>query len=276
MRDQSRKTAGAFPVPHARCHMDIATILGLAAGLILVGTAMLFGGDAVPYVHFPSLLIIFGGTLSAVLIHFPARRVLSAFAVARNCFVTTLPEPIDVLGWFRGYAVTMRRSGVLGLETAAAQETDPFLKLGLELTAGGCSIETLRSALQRELYTINQRHQSGQRLFEVMAAAAPAWGVIGSLIGLVRMLSHLDDPRQIGSGLAVALLTTLYGALFASLICIPLAGKLESRHAEEIAIRELMTDGLLALLEEQSPGMIEDRLQTWLPPKQRAASARAA
>ncbi len=256
--------------------MDIATILGLTVGLILVGTAVLLGGDALPFMHLPSLLIIFGGTLSAVLIHFPVRRVLTSFAVARNCFVTTLPEPADVLGWFRGYAVTVRRSGVLGLEAAATPETDSFLKLGLELTASGCNAETLRSALQRELHTIKQRHQSGQRLFEVMAAAAPAWGVVGSLIGLVRMLSHLDDPRQIGTGLAVALLTTLYGALFANLFCIPLAGKLESRHAEELVVRELMMEGLVALLNEPSPGVIDDLMKTWLPPKERGTVARAA
>ncbi len=242
----------------------------------MVGTAILFGGDTVPFLHLPSLLIVFGGTLSAVLIHFPVRRVLTAFSVARNCFVSTLPEPLEVLDWFRGYAVSVRRSGVLGLEDAAAQETDPFLKLGLELTSGGCDYDTLKSAMQREILAINQRHQAGQRLFEVMGAAAPAWGVIGSLIGLVQMLGHLDDARQIGSGLAVALLTTLYGALFASLFCIPLAGKLESRHAEETVIRELMSEGLLGLLEEQSPGVIEERLKTWLSPKQRGNIARAA
>jgi len=249
--------------------MDIATILGLLTGLIMVGSAMWFGGDALPFIHGPSLLITFGGTLAAVLIHFPAYRVRNAFAVARICFVSSLPEPPEVLEQFRHFALIVRRGGLLALEPIAEQQSDPFLKTGLELTASGCDRETVTAALHREKHAIAIRHASGRQLFEVMASAAPAWGMIGTLIGLTQMLSHLDDPGQIGSGLAVALLTTLYGALFAHLFCIPLAGKLESRHLEEATIRDIMLEGFLALQEEPSLGMIEERLRAWIPPQQR-------
>ena len=249
--------------------MDIATILGLATGLIMVASAMLFSGDAMPYMHLPSLMITFGGTLSAVLIHFPASRVKNGISVARNCFVTKLPDPADVIARFRSFALTARREGLLALEPFATDEPDPFLRTGLELTSSGCEPAVLNAALQREVSAIEQRHASGRRLFEVMASAAPAWGMIGTLIGLVQMLRHLDDPRQIGSGLAMALLTTLYGSLFANLFCIPMAGKLESRHAEEVTIREIMSEGFLALLEEHSPGVVEERLRPWIPPQQR-------
>ncbi len=252
--------------------MDIATILGLLTGLIMVGSAMWFGGDALPFLHAPSMLITFGGTLAAVLMHFPASRVLNAFAVARNCFVSSLPEPAEVLEQFRQFAMIVRRGGLLALEPVAEQQADPFLKTGLELIASGCDPDALTAAMQREKHTIAQRHASGRQLFEVMAAAAPAWGMIGTLIGLTQMLSHLTDPGQIGSGLAVALLTTLYGALFAHLFCIPLAGKLESRHTEEATIRDIMLEGLLALQEEHSPGLIEERLRAWIPPQQRHES----
>ena len=231
--------------------MDIATIVGLLTGLIMVGSAMWLGGDALPFMHGPSLLITFGGTLAAMLIHFPASRVLNGFAVARNCFVSSLSAPTDAL------------------EPIIEQQSDPFLKFGLELTASGVAPETLTVALQREIHTIAQRHASGRQLFEVMASAAPAWGMIGTLIGLTQMLSHLDDPKQIGSGLAVALLTTLYGALFAHLFCIPLAGKLDARHTEEATIRDIMLAGFLALQEEHSLGLIEERLRAWIPPQQR-------
>ncbi len=250
--------------------MDIATILGLLTGLIMVGSAMWFGGDALPFIHGPSMLITFGGTLAAVLIHFPASRVRNAFAVARNCFVSSLPEPTEVLEQFRHFALVVRRGGLLALEPIAEQQSDPFLRTGLELTASGCDPETLTAALQREKHAIVQRHASGRQLFEVMASAAPAWGMIGTLIGLTQMLSHLDDPREIGAGLAVALLTTLYGAIFAHLFCIPLAGKLESRHTEEATIRDIMLEGFLALQEEHSPGLIEERLRAWIPPQQRS------
>lgn len=250
--------------------MDIATILGLFTGFLMVGSAIWFGGDALPFIHVPSLLITFGGTLAAVLIHFPAKRVGNAFAVARNCFVASLPEPGEVLEQFRGFATIVRRGGLLALEPIAEAESDAFLKTGLELITGGCDADTLTTALHKEQSTIAQRHASGRQLFEVMASAAPAWGMIGTLIGLAQLLSHLKDPAAIGSGLAVALLTTLYGALFSQLFCIPLAGKLESRHVEEAIIRDIMLEGFLALQQEHSPGLIEDRLRAWIPPQQRS------
>lgn len=249
--------------------MDGATILGLVTGLIMVGSAIFLGGDSLPFIHVPSLLITFGGTLAAVLIHFPAHRVRNAFSVARNCFVSKIQEPTEVLDQFRQFAIIARRSGLLALETTVKQQSDPFLRTGLELTASGCDPETLTAALKREKHAIDQRHNSGRQLFEVMASAAPAWGMIGTLIGLAHMLSHLTDPAQIGSGLAVALLTTLYGALFAHLFCIPIAGKLEARHNEETTIREIMLEGFLALQEEHSPGVMEERLRAWIPPQKR-------
>ena len=131
--------------------MDIATILGLLTGLIMVGSAMWFGGDALPFIHGPSMLITFGGTLAAVLIHFPASRVRNAFAVARNCFVSSLPEPTEVLVQFRHFGLIVRRGGLLALEPIAEQQSDPFLKIGLVLTASGCNPETVAAALQRDL-----------------------------------------------------------------------------------------------------------------------------
>ena len=253
--------------------MDLATILGLTAGFAMVIAAMISGGDALPYMHLPSMLITFGGTMSAVLIHFPVKRVQNSLAVARNCFVTTLPSPADVISRFRTFAITARREGLLALEKVAADDADAFVRTGLELTASGCDAPTLRAALQRELEAIEQRHLTGRRLFEVMGSAAPAWGMTGTLIGLIQMLRHLDDPRQIGAGLAMALLTTLYGALFANLVCIPLAGKLEARHAEEVMIRQVMTEGFMALHEEHAPGLIEERLRAWVPPHERVQPA---
>ena len=254
----------------SRRHMDVATILGLVTGLSMVIAAMVFGGDTLPLIHLPSLLITFGGTLAAVLIHFPFKRVVSAFAIARKCFINTLPEPSEVVSKFQRFATITRRKGLLELENLVSEESDPFVRLGLELTAGSGDAASLKAALEREITAIEHRHLSGRKLFETMASAAPAWGMLGTLIGLVQMLRSLDDPRQIGSGLAVALLTTLYGALFANLFCIPLAGKLETRHAEEVVVRHVMTEGFLALLEENTPGVIEERLRAWVPPQQRA------
>ncbi len=249
--------------------MDIATILGLAAGLALVFASMISGGDGLLYMHLPSILITFGGTIASMMIHFPARQVKNAFAIARQCFITSLPEPTDVIVQFRTFATATRREGLLSLEQFAIKESDSFIRLGLELVASNCSPALLKDSLQREMSAIEQRHLKGRRLFEAMAAAAPAWGMTGTLIGLVQMLRYLDDPRMVGPGLALALLTTLYGALLANLFCIPMAGKLEARHAEEIMIRQVMVEGFLSLLEEHSPGIIEERLRAWIPPQER-------
>lgn len=249
--------------------MDIATFLGLVTGLAMIFAAMFSAGDNPAWLHLPSLFITIGGTLSAVLIHFPAKRLRTSFAVARNCFVTNLPEAADVVSRFRAIATQVRRQGPQVLEQEAAKETDSYMKLGLEMVANEGDANFVRESLERELTAIEHRHLQGRRLFEVMASAAPAWGMTGTLIGLVQMLRSFDDPRTLGSGLALALLTTLYGALFSNLLCVPLAGKLEARHAEEVLIRRVMTDGFVALVEENSPNIVEERLRAWVPPAER-------
>lgn len=251
--------------------MDIATFLGLVTGLAMIFTAMFSAGDNPSWLHLPSLFITVGGTLSAVLIHFPVNRVRNSFAVARKCFVTNLPEASEVVNRFRAIATQVRRQGPQFLEQEASKETDSFMKLGLELATNESDATFVRDALQRELTAIEHRHLQGRRLFEVMASAAPAWGMTGTLIGLVQMLRSFDDPGTLGSGLALALLTTLYGALFSNLLCVPLAGKLEARHAEEVMIRQIMTDGFVALIEENSPNIVEERLRAWVPPNERTS-----
>lgn len=246
--------------------MDISTCAGLLTGLLLVASAVFLNGDGVPFVHVPSLLLTMGGTASAMLIHFPMTQIRNSVSVVRNCFISRLPDPAAVISRFRELALHARRSGLISLETEADQESDRFFRIGLELVSNSQDPRDLRSALSRELVAIEQRHLTGRRFFEVMGAAAPVWGMLGTLAGLMQLLRSLDDPRQIGAGLALALMTTLYGSLFSSLFCIPLAGKLESRHAEELKIRELMIEGFTALLEEHTPGVIEGRLKAWLPP----------
>ena len=154
--------------------MDIATILGLAAGMALVFAVMISGGDGLLFMHLPSLLITLGGTIASMLIHFPARQVKNAFSIARNCFVTSLPEPSDVIVQFRTFAAVARREGLLSLEQFAAKESDSFMRLGLEMVASSCDPAQLNDSLQRELSAIEQRHLKGRRLFEAMASAAPA------------------------------------------------------------------------------------------------------
>ncbi len=256
--------------------MDVATVIGLILGVVLVlGSITVGGGGMQTFFNIPSIMITFGGTAAALLIHFPIRNVLGVFGVVKKCFTTALPSSTATIARFKALAGTVRSQGMLALEEELEDIDDVFLKRGLELVIGGSSKEVLQYVLETEVAYIEQRHQTGKKILEAMAAAAPAFGMIGTLIGLVQMLRTLDDPSQIGIGMATALLTTLYGALIANLFCIPLAGKLENRSQQEVMIRELMISGLLALVEGQPPRAIEERLYAFLSPSSRAMAARA-
>ncbi len=249
--------------------MDFVTLFGFGAGLLMIASALVFGGGTAWFLHWPSLMIMLGGTISALMIHFPAKQLRNALTVARKCFVTSLPDTSVLIEQFRQYAHMARRGGLRTLEKSTDEQSDPFMRLGLELVSSECEPAELNAAFARERKTLDQRHLAGRRFFEVLGSAAPAWGMVGTLIGLVQMLRNLEDPRQIGSGLALALLTTLYGAMFSNLICIPLAGKLETRHAEEETVRDVMIEGFTALLEAHSAAAIEGRLKAWVPPADR-------
>lgn len=244
--------------------MDIATLLGLLMGTMLVIGSIALGGSLLPFVNVPSLMITVGGSISALLINFPMAKVLGVFSVVRNCFLVKLPEAERVIDDFADYAKVARRDGLLALEQKLDDVQDPFLKRGLELVVEGNSREEMSSLLETEIAYIEQRHANGKKILDAMAAAAPAFGMIGTLIGLVQMLRTLDDPSQIGIGMATALLTTLYGAVIANLFCIPLAGKLEVRSQDEVLIRELMMSGLCSLVEGHAPPVVTERLSAFL------------
>lgn len=249
--------------------MDRLTVTGLSVGMAMVAAALLFTGETLPMMHLPSLLVTCGGTLAVLLIHFPARRIKNAVSLAGECFTRRIPDLPEVISLFRSYALSARRDGRLSLDTTAAETQDAFLRLGLELTAAETDRNQLRLILEREVVSVTQRYTAGRQLFEVLGAAAPAWGMMGTLTGLYHVLMHLDSPSRLGPGIAMAVLTTLYGSLLSNLVCIPLAGKLENRSMDELAIRQIMIEGFLALDEELSPNSLEERLRVWVPPQQR-------
>lgn len=257
--------------------MDIATIIGLILGSGLVlGSIMMGGGGISPFIDVPSGMIVIGGSISALLINFPLGSVLGAANVVKNCFLTKLPSPTSVIGQFKEYSGIVRKDGLLALESSMEQVDDPFLRRGLELVIGGNAKEDILAVMETEMAFIEERHLGGKKILEGMAAAAPAFGMIGTLIGLVQMLRSLDDPSKIGGGMAVALLTTLYGAVTANMFCIPLAGKLEARNTEEMMVRALMIDGVVSLVDGLTPRAIEERLVAFISPKARPATGEAA
>jgi chemotaxis protein MotA len=251
--------------------MDIATVVGLllGTGLVLGSILLSAGGGLAPFIDIPSMMITMGGSVSAILINFPLGNVLGVAKVVKNCFLNKLPTPNEVIEQFKEFAAIVRKDGILALENSIPEIHDPFLKRGMEMVVGGNSRDDIQSVLEVEISYIEQRHQSGKKILEAMGAAAPAFGMIGTLIGLVQMLRTLDDPSKIGGGMATALLTTLYGALAANLFCIPLAGKLDARNNEEMMVRDLMTAGLVSLVDGQTPRALEERLMAYISPHSR-------
>lgn len=248
--------------------MDIATIIGLMAGFGLIFAAIAMGGGSgiSAFIDVPSLMITVGGSIAALLINFPLKVCLTSLAVVKKCFLTSLPEPKDLIVRFKQLAVTVRKDGLLALEAELESVTDQFMKRGLEMVISGAEADQVQNVLETELSSIEARHLVGKKIVESTGAAAPAFGMIGTLVGLVQMLQSLDDPSKIGGGMATALLTTLYGAIIANVACIPLAGKLETRSQDEVACRELMITGITALAKGLSPPAMEDCLVAYLSP----------
>jgi chemotaxis protein MotA len=252
--------------------MDFATILGLLAGFGLIFYAIFLGGGLSGFAQFvdmPSLYITVGGSVAALFINFPMKTVLSTAAVIKKCFLIKLPDSIEVIRQFKELATLVRKDGMLALEQELPKINDDFMKRGLESVISGANDEVLRQVLETELSAIEARHASGKQVLDSTAAAAPAFGMIGTLIGLVQMLQSMSDPSKLGAGMAVALLTTLYGAVIANVVCIPLAGKLETRSKEEVQIRELMITGMIGLASGLAPRAIEEYLSAYLSPKKR-------
>lgn len=257
--------------------MDIATILGMVGGIGLVlGSILVGGGGLGPFINIPSAMITIGGSFAALLISFPLASVLGVAGVVKKCFLKKLLAPDEVVEIFKDMSAVARKDGVLALESKIAEIDDDFLKRGLEMVVGGSAKEEIETVLETEISYVDERHKLGKKIIDSLGASAPAFGMVGTLIGLVQMLRTLDDPSKIGGGMATALLTTLYGALIANLFCIPLAGKLEARNKEELMIRELMISGLLGLVEGQAPRALQGRLTSFLSPKARPAEEQTA
>lgn len=247
--------------------MDLATIIGVLAGFGLIIGSILMNGSLGAFIDPPSLLIVIGGTAASTLIAERAGRVLSAFKVALNTVISKTPDPVETIGVIGDLAAAARKDGILALEKMEVK--DKFLAKGVRLAVDGIAPEEIRASLIGELVSLKQRHKRGQKLFRFMSGTAPSMGMIGTLIGLVQMLQSLDDPSAIGPAMAVALLTTLYGAIVAFLVCAPIADKLESRTTEETANMQIVLEGIDGILKGENPKLIREKLEGYLAPKVR-------
>ena len=246
--------------------MDIATLIGLAAAFGLVGWSIQAGGNLAGFLNLSAAAIVLGGTFGSLLVNFPLSRLIGLVGILRKTLVFAQPEPEAVIAKMVKYAERARREGMLALEDDSETEPDQFLRKGLRLAVDGTDPQLLEKILQTDVRQIENRHGEGARILAAWGTFAPAFGMIGTLIGLVSMLTTLSDPAQIGAGMATALVTTFYGAVLANALFLPLAGKLETRSREEILNKEMIIDGIMAIQSGDSPRIVEEKLKSYLPP----------
>lgn len=256
--------------------MDLGSTIGIIVGFILIVGAIQIGGGLTFFINIPSLMLVGGGTIAATLITFPIGRVLGVMTVVKNAFLTKDLDPNQTIDNLVGFAEKARREGILSLESAIEEANDDFLKSGIRLAVDGVEPELIKDILDTELAFIEDRHKMGQAIFNSMGAYAPAFGMIGTLIGLVQMLQSMEDPSSIGPAMAVALLTTLYGAVMANLMFLPIAGKLKNRTAEELLIKEITIEGIMSIQSGDNPRIVKQKLQAFLSPKLRTVEAEEA
>lgn len=252
--------------------MDITTLSGTIVGLTLISFGIILGGGVSSFTHFihaPSALITFGGTFASLLVNYPLQKVLGVFKVVKKVFTEPGESTTGLIERFVTLSQKAKKEGFMSLENEVRTLDNDFMKRAIQLVIDGQDAEFIRNTLETELTFIQERHRVGQEIFAMLSNYFPAWGMIGTVIGLILMLANLQDQSQIAAGMAVALLTTLYGLIMGYLIAMPIAGKLRRRSEEELFVKEIIIRGVLLLQSGTAPSLIEANLQAYLEPARR-------
>lgn len=255
--------------------MDIASIIGLLACLALMIFGMVFGksfATVASFLHAPSALITFGGALCCIMASYSMNSFVAGLKSITLIFKTSTMNVPEIIQKIIDLSNVARKEGLLSLEEAASDIDDEFLKKGILLIVDGTDPELVRAIMETELVSVEGRHKDKIGFWENVAAMGPAWGMIGTLVGLVNMLYHMDNMATLGPAMAVALITTLYGSLLANMICIPVSNKLSADNSAEMMLKEVMIEGLLSIQAGENPRVIEEKLKSFLAPKDRETS----
>lgn len=249
--------------------MDLATIIGILGAIGFVIMAMVQGGDIAMFVNVPSILIVFCGSLFVVLSQYTFGQFFGAGKIAGKAFMFKIETPESQIEKIVEMADAARKGGFLALEEAEIENA--FMQKGVDMLVDGHDVEVVRATLGKDISMTSERHEFGRTIFKGLGDVAPAMGMIGTLVGLVAMLSNMDDPKSIGPAMAVALLTTLYGAMLANLVCLPISVKLGNRAEEEKLNQSLVLDGIIGIADGQNPRVIEGILKNYLAASKRGS-----
>lgn len=250
--------------------MDFASIIGILSGLSLIASAIWMKGDLTNFYSLPGLMIVLGGTIASTILTFPLKDVMKAFKAAFFILYERKIDPNDMVKNILKISRISRSRGLIAL--GKIKTNDPILKKGCNLIADGANEDIIRNALRIEIESLKHRHFNIQDVFIKMATFSPAFGMIGTLIGLVQMLNQLNDPSSIGPSMSIALLTTFYGVILSTLFFLPIAGKLKSRTMTEVINMEIIFEGAISILQNNNPLMVFETLSSFIPAKERTIS----
>lgn len=247
--------------------MDISSLIGVVSGIGFVMITILLGSGLGQFWNLPSIMIVVGGTMAAAMIGFPLSDFLGVFKTAMKVFMFKIDKPENLIKTLVDISNKARKGGLLSIEGDIKNTSDPYLQQALQMTVDGVKTSDIAAVMQKKMELTARDHKTGYSVLKAMGAYAPAFGMIGTLIGLVQMLANLDDPSSIGPKMAVAMITTFYGAVLANLFFIPMADKLKLRSEEEILNMTLLFEGVVSIREGEHPRLMEDKLNVYLSGK---------
>ena len=249
--------------------MDLATVFGLVAGFGLVATAVAMGGSVAAFFDLPSLLIVLGGTLAVTMTCFSASEFFKTPQVLLRAVFFKMADPAYEARVILEFSQKARAKGLLSMQKDLKIISDDYLRQCLSMAVDGVDADAIETTMRNDTNSMLERHQQGISILRKAGDVAPAMGLIGTLIGLVQMLGNLSNPAAIGPAMAVALLTTFYGAVLANMVLVPLANKLERNSNAEYLLRRLYHVGVVSISKQENPRHLEVMLNTILPPTQR-------
>ncbi|MCX5634434.1 MAG: MotA/TolQ/ExbB proton channel family protein [Planctomycetota bacterium] len=249
--------------------MDIATALGVVLGFVVIIGTIMNEGNLRIFLNIPALAIVGGGMTCATMIHFSMGQFLGIFSVVKKTLFTKLESPHEIIRQMVNYAAINRRDGALALEQEIGKIKNKFLVKGMQMLVDGQDEEGIKEHLSMEIQYLQERHAVGKKILDFMGASCPSFAMVGTLIGLISMLSNMESPDEIGRGMSVALVCTFYGALFANLILIPLGGKLGQYSKAESLSMEMITEGICAIAKGENPTAVREKMQVFVSAKRR-------
>ncbi len=244
--------------------MDISSIIGIISGIGFTAITILLGSSILLFWNLPSVMIVVGGTLAASMIGFPLKDFLGVFKTSMKVFMFKIDSPEELIKTLVEISNKARKGGLLSIEGDIKNTTDTYLQQALQMTVDGVKTSDIAQVMQKKMELTAKEHKTGYSVLSGMGSYSPAFGMIGTLIGLVQMLANLDDPSTIGPKMAVAMITTFYGALMANLFFIPMSDKLKIRSEEEILNMTLLFEGVVSIREGEHPRLMEDKLSVYL------------